>query len=73
MTPQEIFDYKLGWKSNSFSVPFHSDRYMEYYDWCKEKFNKWEFDVIKWSNVYEHTMVFEKKDHAKIFEKYIKL
>jgi hypothetical protein len=30
MTPQEIFDYKLGWKSYSFSVPFHSDWEMEY-------------------------------------------
>ena len=42
MTPQEIFDYKLGWKSYGFSVPFHSDWEMEYVDFCKENFNKWQ-------------------------------
>ncbi len=41
MSPQEIFDYKLGWKSYSFPVPFHSDWEMEYIDFCKENFNKW--------------------------------
>ena len=71
MTPQEIFDYKLGWKSYGFSVPFHSDWEMEYSDFCKENFNKWQFDIITWTNVYEHSMIFEKVKDAEKFKLYI--
>ena len=71
MTPQEIFDYKLGWKSYSFSVPFHSDWKMEYSDYCKENFNKWQWDIITWTNVYEHTMLFEKIKDADKFKEFI--
>ena len=46
MTPQEIFDYKLGWKSYSFPVPFHSDWEMEYVDYCKANFKKWEWKLM---------------------------
>ena len=72
MTPQEIFDYKFKWKSNAFNVPFHSDWEMKYVDWCKSKFNKWEWDLLRWSDVYEHIMIFEKKDHADKFKEFIK-
>ena len=71
MTPQEIFDYKLGWKSYSFSVPFHSDWEMEYSDYCKENFNKWQWDMYKWTNVYEHTMLFEMIKDADKFKEFI--
>ena len=63
MSPQEIFDYKLGWKSYSFSIPFHSDWEMEYRDYCKDNF--------KWTNVYEHTMLFEMIKDADKFKEFI--
>ena len=69
MTPQEIFDYKLKWKSNSHIVKFHSDHKMDYYDWCKENFNKWQFDIITWTNVYEHSMIFEKVEDAEMLSR----
>lgn len=72
MTPQEIFDYKFGWKSNAFLVSFHSDHHLKYVDWCNKNFNKWEWDIIKWTDVYEHTMMFEKQMHAKQFEEFIR-
>jgi hypothetical protein len=72
MTPQEIFDYKFKWKSNAFGVPFHSDWETKYTDWCKSEFEKWEWDLIRWSNVYEHIMIFEKKDYADRFKAFIK-
>jgi len=71
MTPQEIFDYKLGWKSYSFAVPFHSDWEMEYSDFCKDNYNKWQWDVLKWTSVYQHTMLFEKIKDADKFKEFI--
>ena len=72
MKPQDIFDYKLKWRSNNpIEVPFHSDYMMNYYDWCKENFNKWQYDIITWTGVYEHTMIFESAKDAEKFKLYI--
>ena len=71
MSPQEIFDYKFKWKSNSFAVSYHSDWEMEYVDYCKANFEKWQWDHLKWTNVYEHTMLFEKIKDADKFKEFI--
>ncbi len=71
MTPQEIFDYKFKWKSNSFPVPFHSDWEMEYVDFCKANFERWRWHEMKWTNVYEHTMLFERIKDAGKFKEFI--
>ena len=67
MTPQQIFDYKLGWKPG-FSVRLHSDLHVDGKHWCKRNLEKqqWSFDT--WTDVYEHTFRFELEEHAKQFE-----
>ena len=44
---------------------------MEYVDYCKANFEKWQWDEIKWTNVYEHTMLFEKIKDADKFKEFI--
>jgi hypothetical protein len=44
---------------------------MEYTDFCKKNFNKWQWDIYRWTNVYEHTMQFEKIKDADKFKEFI--
>jgi len=57
MTPQEIFDYKQKWKPG-YSVRLHSDVEDRGKDWCK-KLEKHQWEMTKWTDVYEHTFHFE--------------
>lgn len=67
MTPQEIFEYKVSWKSNSFLFKVHSDLEAQCKDWCRKNLNRWEWDVVTHSDVYAHTFYFEHGSDAKDF------
>ena len=69
MTPQQIYDYKLGWKiaQNFYRVKIHSDLYHEAMDWCKQNLSKERWDLNVWTDVYEHTFLFEYKHNADEF------
>jgi len=59
MTPQEIFEYKNNWKSDSFQVDVHSDLHVQCKDWCRKNLNRWEWSMDTYTNVYAHTFHFE--------------
>jgi len=69
MTPQEITEYKQKWMSSgkSISVPFHSDKKLEATQFCRENFEQKDCWLRKYTDVYEHTMFFEKEDLAEKF------
>lgn len=75
MTPQEIFEYKNKWKPNGYRVPVHSDLDVQCKDWCRRNCERWEWSMTTWTNVYEHTFMFEHEDHyatfSKTFEKWV--
>lgn len=72
MTPQEIFEYKNRWMNNDpWCIPFHSDLQSRAISWCKENLQSYEYKLIEYTDVYEHTLCFEKKEHANRFEEYI--
>lgn len=58
MTPQEIFDYKNRWKPGH-TVRLHSDLEDRGKEWCKRALEKHQWDMVKWTDVYEHTFCFE--------------
>lgn len=70
MTPQEIHDYKLGWKiaQNFYRVRIHSDLHRTATEWCKENLSKERWDINVWTDVYEHTFLFEYKHNADEFK-----
>ena len=63
-TPQEVFDYKQKWKPNSYVVRLHSDLDWKGKDWCRKNLKRWQWSMNTWTNVYEHTFLFEKEEHA---------
>jgi Ser-tRNA(Ala) deacylase AlaX len=69
MTPQDIFEYKLNWKPRAYTVRLHSDLHIEGKDWCRKNCERWEWSMNSYTNVYEHTFLFEKEQHGKEFEK----
>lgn len=77
MTPLEISEYKLAWRSNSYDVKLHSDLDWKGKDWCRKHLGRHQWSFDKWTDVYEHTFRFENPDHANsfatIFQEYAKL
>lgn len=63
-TPQEIFEYKNNWKQNAFAVRLHSDLDVRGKDWCRKNLERYQWSMTTWTNVYEHTFLFEKEEHA---------
>lgn len=66
MTPVEVFEYKQRWKPG-YSVAVHSDKEKACVSWCKQ-LGKHEWDVSKWTDVYEHTFHFENTIAGQNFE-----
>jgi hypothetical protein len=64
MTPLEISEYKLGWKSKGYVVDVHSDLDVQCKDWCRKNLNRWEWSMDKWSGVYSHRFFFEFEEYA---------
>jgi hypothetical protein len=70
MTPLEIFEYKQRWKSRGYSVRLHSDLEHQGKEYCKVQMHKQQWDMIKWTDVYEHTFIFEFRQDAEAFKKH---
>lgn len=66
MTPQEIFEYKLGW-SPGISVAIHSDLDWKAKNWCRKNLDRQYWAMDLYTDVYEHTFRFEHEHHAKQF------
>ena len=67
MTPQQIDDYKRHWMPGH-PVRLHSDLETQGKEWCKRQCSKQEWHFNKWTNVYEHTFLFENAMAAQNFE-----
>ena len=66
-TPQEIFEYKNNWKPNAYAVRLHSDLDVRGKDWCRKNLERYQWSMTTWTNVYEHTFLFEQEEHATEF------
>ena len=67
-TPQEVHDYKLGWMMrNHYSVRLHSDLDVRGKTWCRRNLERWQWKMNAWTDVYEHTFLFENKSDADAF------
>lgn len=67
MTPQQIDDYKRQWMPG-YTVRLHSDLESQGKEWCKRQLGKEAWHFNKWTNVYEHTFLFENIMAAQNFE-----
>lgn len=71
MSPLEIFEYKQKWVPSGFQVPFHSDKFSNAVDWVKENLSKEKYYIIKYTDVYEHSFLFESRYDANEFKEFI--
>lgn len=72
MTPQQIWDYKMKWLPGH-AVSIHSDlsdHIARHIVTQQLPPHKWHYK--KWTNVYEHSYLFESEQDANIFESTIK-
>ena len=68
MTPLEIFEYKQRWsRDGGYSVRLHSDLQSQGKDFCKSRMMKWQWDMQRYSDVYEDTFYFEHQHDADAF------
>jgi hypothetical protein len=67
MTPLEIFEYKNSWATR-YSVSLHSDAEDRGIQWCKNNLQKHQWDISRWTDVYEHTFDFEDEENAEKFK-----
>jgi hypothetical protein len=58
MTPQEIFEYKQGWKPGH-TVRLHSDLADTGKTWCRRGLERQTWSMTEWTGAYEHTFHFE--------------
>ncbi len=73
MTPIEIFEYKLRWhKTSSNIVKVHDDLEFDAKMWCKANLKQHQWDFVKFTDVYEHSIYFETADMKDDFERYMK-
>ena len=62
-TPLEIFDYKRTWLPG-IEIVLHSDVLDLVKSWAKVNVPKAQWDIVKWTNVYEHTIRLESETDA---------
>ena len=67
MTPQEINDHKMRWRQDAFPVRLHSDLDWQGKDWCRKHLERWQWSMTSWTDVYEHTFLFEHQFDAEAF------
>lgn len=72
MTPQEIFEYKLAWKSKAIKITFHSDYTLRINNWLKENIKHEEHIKDYYTDSYEHTVLFNNIEDANKFKTHIK-
>lgn len=70
MTPQEIFDYKTSWLKNCRNISVvHDDLEFDAKRWCKTNLKQHQWDFVKFTDVYEHSIYFETTDMKDDFER----
>jgi len=67
MTPLEVVDYKNSWRTNAITVRTHSDIVDYAKTWCRRNLDRWSWSCTLYTNVYEHTFMFEEVEHAVAF------
>lgn len=67
MTPQEIFEYKQRWRPYSWAVAVHSDYDWRVKDWCRKHLERQQWSMDTYTDVYEHTVLFEHQHHMQQF------
>jgi len=68
LTPQQIFEHKQRWKPYAHKVEVHSDLDWKCKDWCRKNLERWQWGMDAFTDVYEHTFLFEREEHAKRFK-----
>lgn len=58
LTPQEVFEYKQGWKPG-IEVNVHSDLHIQCKQWARDNLNRWEWSMDAYTDVYSHTFYFQ--------------
>jgi hypothetical protein len=72
MTPQEIFDYKTVWlQKGGYPVKIHSDLDIEGKYWCRQNVERHKWSFTSYTDIYEHTFIFEEEETAKKFEDWL--
>lgn len=66
MTPQDIFEYKLRWHPGH-EARVHSDLDIQAKTWCRRNLERHQWAVATYTDVYEHTFMFEHIHSAKLF------
>jgi hypothetical protein len=70
VTPLEIFEYKRKWMSGSSNyVLVHSDLEFEAKQWCKANLKQHQWHIVKYTDHYEDTFLFQTKEFKDAFEK----
>ena len=67
MAHKEIFEHKLK-RQAEYCVRLHSDLIDQGKSWCKKHLSSHEWGLNKWTCVYEHTFIFERKEDADAFK-----
>lgn len=71
MTPQEISDHKRQWIPRAHTVAIDELLKNKAKEWCKENCEQHQWKLNTWTDVYEHTVMFEHTEHAEQFKEYI--
>lgn len=66
-TPIEIFEYKRAWRPRSTSVKVHSGIDCKCKDWCRKHLERHQWTMDAFTDIYEHTFLFEHKHDAEKF------
>ena len=69
-TPQQIYDYKRSWMPKSYPVKLHSDADWKGKDWCRHNIERWQWSMNAWTDMHEHTFLFEFEEDADEFKEY---
>ena len=67
MSPQEITDYKRGWRLNAYLVELHTDLRRDGIDYCKQYIEAHRWNHKRWGDVYYDTFYFQHEEDAKRF------
>lgn len=70
MNPQDIFEYKMKWYPGV-PVYIHSDMEWRSKAWCKKNLERQQWSLITYTDVYEHTLIFETAEYADLFKHWL--
>ena len=72
MLPLEIVDYKTKWLKTCINiVKIHEDFEFDAKQWCKKNLMKHQWNFVKYTDVYEHSIYFETNEMKTNFEGFI--